>query len=418
MLDISKVLGRSWHILWKYRILWIFGMFLAMAAGSYSGSNFNWTQRYNGNLEPGTWDPGKLDPIFGQYGDELVKLLIISGIVLLVVILFWTVVTAFLKYISEVAAIKAVNDYEDTGVKLGFKQLFKSGWNISAWRVFLINLLLSLPFIAITLLEGLMGLWVYFATQSGNDGYMIFTIITTVGLTLAFVVIGILLAIAVSLVGKLAVRVCVLEGARVIDSIKRGYAMIRRHLGQVLTMWIVMVALAIAWAIVSFIGFFILLLPAILVILILLLPAILASAIPGLIATGLAALLQMPSPWYWIIGAVVALPIFGLIVSLPSSLIGGWVQLFIRNVWTETYRELKALETVKPAVILPPELPKAAPRPRQVGVKPVPAKPAVKAKGPAVKTTKPVVKATKPATKVVKAAKPTVRTAKPKTTAK
>ena len=125
MLDISKVLGRSWHILWKYRILWIFGMFLAMAAGGYTGSNFNWSQRYNGNMGPGTWDPGKLDPMFGQYGDQLVKLLIISGIVLLVVVLFWAVVTAFLKYISEVAAIKAVNDYEDTGVKLGFKQLFK-----------------------------------------------------------------------------------------------------------------------------------------------------------------------------------------------------------------------------------------------------------------------------------------------------
>jgi hypothetical protein len=404
MLDISKVLSRSWHILWKYRILWIFGMFLAMAAGGYTGSNFNWSQRYNGNLEPGTWDLSKLEPIFGQTGDQQVKLLIICGIVLLVVVLFWTVVTAFLKYISEVAAIKAVNDYEDTGVKLGFKQLFKSGWNISAWRVFLINLLLSLPFIAITILELLMGLWVYFATQSGNDGYIVFTIITTVGLTLAFVVIGILLAIAVSLIGKFAARVCVLEGAGVIDSIKRGYAMIRRHLGQVLTMWIVMIALAIAWAIVSFIGFFILLLPIILIFLLLLLPAILASALPGLIATGLAALLQMPSPWYWIIGGMVALPIFGLIVSLPSSLVGGWVQLFIRNVWTETYRELKTAETVKPAAALPPEPPKAAPKPRQVVVKPAAAKPAVKA--------------TKPASTVVKSTKPAKRTAQPKTTTK
>ena len=249
-----------------------------------------------------------------------------------------------------------------------------------------------------------MGLWVYFATQSGNEGYMIFTIITTVGLTLAFVVIGILLAIAVGLIGKFAARVCVLEGAGVIDSIKRGYAMIRRHLGQVLTMWIVMVALAIAWAIVSFIGFFILLLPIVLIFLLLLLPAVLASVIPGLIATGLAALLQMPTPWYWIIGGIVALPIFGLIVSLPSSLVGGWVQLFIRNVWTETYRELKAYETVKPAAALPPEPPKAAPRPRQVVVKPVAAKPAVKT--------------SKPASKVVKTAKPVVRTVKPKSTSK
>ncbi|GEM_PF-166040 len=405
MLDISKVLNRSWHILWKYRILWIFGMFLAMAAGGYSGSNFNWSQRYPGNGKFWTWDSGQLGTVLGKSGNELVNLLIICGIVLLVVVLFWSVVSAFLKYVSEVAAIRAANDYEDTGVKLGFKQLWKIGWTKSAWHVFLINLLLSLPFIAITLFEGLMGVWVYFASQSSSEGYKIFTVITVAGLTFFFMAVGLLLAIAISVIGKFAARVCVLEGAGVIDSIKRGYAMIRRHLGSVASMWLVMVALCIAWMIISFIGFFILLLPLILVFLLLLLPAVLAGAIPGLIATGLAALLQMPSPWYWIVGGLVALPIFGLIIALPTSLINGWVQLFTRNVWTETYRELKAAETVKPAAIQPVLPPKPAPRPRQVEIKP-----AVKV----VKQTKPVVKASKPAAKVVKTAKPAARTVKPK----
>jgi len=279
MLDISKVLNRSWHILWKYRILWIFGMFLAMAAGGYSGSNFNWSQRYPGNGKFWTWDSGQLGTVLGKSGNELVNLLIICGIVLLVVVLFWSVVSAFLKYVSEVAAIRAANDYEDTGVKLGFKQLWKIGWTKSAWHVFLINLLLSLPFIAITLFEGLMGVWVYFASQSSSEGYKIFTVITVAGLTFFFMAVGLLLAIAISVIGKFAARVCVLEGAGVIDSIKRGYAMIRRHLGSVASMWLVMVALCIAWMIISFIGFFILLLPLILVFLLLLLPAVLAGAI-------------------------------------------------------------------------------------------------------------------------------------------
>lgn len=395
MLDISKVLNRSWHILWKYRILWIFGMFLAMAGGGSSGPNFNWTQNMNDDVGKGPWSSGGFPDAFGMSGEQATSMWIAVGIVLLVVILFWAVATAFLKYVSEVAAIRAVNDYEDTGVKLGFKQLWKNGWNIRAWRVFLINLLLSLPFIAVTLLEALMGVWVYFATQSDNQGYMIFTIVTTVGLTLLFLVAGFLLAIAFSVIGKFAARVCVLEGAGVIDSIKQGYAMIRRNLGQVASMWLVMFALSIAYAIVSFFAFFILLLPALLVLAILLLPAIMASAIPGLIAAGLAALLQMPSPWFWIVGGIVALPIFGLVIGLPAALIGGWVQLFTRNVWTETYRELKTQETVKPAAILPPEPPKPAIRSRQVVVKPAASKPAAT-----------VVKTAKPIAKSVKTAKP------------
>jgi hypothetical protein len=66
MLDISKVLNRSWHILWKYRILWIFGMFLAMAGGGSSGPNFNWTQNMNDDVGKGPWSSGGFPDAFGM----------------------------------------------------------------------------------------------------------------------------------------------------------------------------------------------------------------------------------------------------------------------------------------------------------------------------------------------------------------
>ena len=46
MLDITKILKRSWHILWNYRTLWIFGFILALAMG---GNNFGNNSRYSAN---------------------------------------------------------------------------------------------------------------------------------------------------------------------------------------------------------------------------------------------------------------------------------------------------------------------------------------------------------------------------------
>ncbi|MGB8253354.1 MAG: hypothetical protein WCF08_09060, partial [Anaerolineaceae bacterium] len=219
-------------------------------------------------------------------------------------------------------------------------------------------------------LFGLLGLWVYLATTSGSQGFLIFSGITAAGLALLFILFFILLAIALGVIRNFAARICVLEGVGVIDSIKQGYAMVRRHLKQVFFIWLVMIGIGIGWALATIIIF----LPLLLVVMLTIVPGIIAGAIPGLLATGLAAIFT-PSPWYWIIGAIVALPLFFLVAFSPIILVGGWQQIFKTSVWTETYRELKALEVVKAKPVLPVEAPKPV---RKVVVKPAAAKPAVK----------------------------------------
>ena len=334
----------------------------------------------------------------GQSGDALVNLLITCGVILLVVILIWSVVTVFLKYISETATIRAVNDYEDTGIKASFKQLWKTGWSKTSWRLFLINLLLSLPFLVMVILLGLLGLWVYFAATGGGEAFKIFSIITAVGLALLFILFFVLLGIVLGMVSLFAFRYCVLEGTGVIDSIKQGYAMIRRHLKQVFFMWLVMIGIGIAW----FVAGLFLILPILIAMLVMILPAILAGGIPGLIAAGFAALFQMPSPWFWIVGGLVALPLFFMVFFAPGLLVSGWQQIFNSSVWTETYRELKALEMVKP--VPAPQVKPSMPAPRKVAVKSVSSKPA-----PARTTAKPAVKKTTAKPVAAKPAKPASR---------
>ena len=49
----------------------------------------------------------------------------------------------------------------------------------------------------------------------------------------------------------------------------------------------------------------------------------------------------------------VALPLFVLVALAPLTLIGGLYQIFSLSTWTLTYREMRALEAVKPEQLPP-----------------------------------------------------------------
>lgn len=38
-LNIGKILTRSWQIIWKHKILWVFGILAGFASGRSSGNN-------------------------------------------------------------------------------------------------------------------------------------------------------------------------------------------------------------------------------------------------------------------------------------------------------------------------------------------------------------------------------------------
>ena len=51
-------------------------------------------------------------------------------------------------------------------------------------------------------------------------------------------------------------------------------------------------------------------------------------------------------PLAWIIAAIAALPFFFTTVFSPMLLVGGWYRIYTSNVWTLTYREIQALESL------------------------------------------------------------------------
>jgi hypothetical protein len=139
--------------------------------------------------------------------------------------------------------------------------------------------------------------------------------------------------------------VCVLEGLGVVDSIRAGYLVVRRHLLDVLIMWLIMVGIRIGWAILMVFATLVLIPVALLLV-------VVGTALGGLPALLIGWLISLfiEGPVPWIVGVVIGFPIFALVVGAPWIFLGGLMETFKSSTWTLAYRELRALEELEPEV--------------------------------------------------------------------
>jgi hypothetical protein len=359
MIDIGKILKRAWHILWDYKVLWIFGILLAMTAGGgggNGGSNYQFGGEENGQpyynpemynnpqlREFFNWVERDIAPLFENPAEHIATFIWI-GVAFFLFVLILGVIFAFIRYTSEAAILRMVDNYEQTGEKVGFKAGWKLGWTKRAFRMWLIDFIIGLPaFLFLMLLVGL-GILFFVSVVNGNDALAAGGAIAAIGCTFLFVFAFIVVMVFLSLLRQFFVRKAALEETTVGQSFREGWAMFKRNWKSAALMWLVMLGIGFGFGIASMILFF-LLIP---VYIILIIPALLVAAIPGLIAFGIASLFA-GTVLAAIIGGLVALPFFFTVLFAPLTLISGWYMIFDSSVWTLTYREMKALEGLAPA---------------------------------------------------------------------
>lgn len=376
MFDIGNILTRAWKTLWNYKVLWIFGLLLVLSGASNSGSNGGSGSRYTSSyedrgqygytmdhgiegLEVSPSNPDWVNDMITFVKDTVVPLFAtpekaLQTIIWIVVIvvgfcivmgLLWSLV----RYPSETASIRMVDEYDQTGTKVKFKEGWKLGWNRRAFRMWLVDLIIGSPAIVIGLLMLLGGILVAVNAQTmgeaawaGLAGGIIFLLI----FFLAFA----LFMIALGMLRELVVRSVAIEGATVGEAFKNGWTLFKRNLGHVLITWLVMLGITIGFGIASIIAFFVLLLPCALMTV----PGAIVAAIPGAIAYGIASIFA--GSWVpWAIGILVALPFFLTVTFLPMSFVSGWFVIFGVNVWTFAYRQFKfaALLPSVPSAVTP-----------------------------------------------------------------
>jgi len=346
-MDHIKVLKRAWEITWRYRVLWIFGIILALttASGGYRGGGGGGGGGGSGNGNGGS--NGDFPPLGGlsvpEIPPQVVTILITIGIVLACVIFILVIAAAVARYVAETALIRMVDDYEETGEKRGVRQGFRLGWSRTTWRLFLIKLLVGLPTALVFILLFVLAsapllLWVTGSIPAGVIGT-----VATIGLFFMALFLAIVVGVALSLLEKFFWRACALEELGVIEAIRQGFDIVIKHWQDVLVMWLIMVGVRIGWAV------------AMILVLILLFPVMILLMIVGGVLGGLPALLVWggASLFFegavpWILAGVVGLPIFILVMAVPWLFLGGLMEVFKSSTWTLTYRELRALEGVEP----------------------------------------------------------------------
>jgi hypothetical protein len=355
MIDPVKILKRAWHILWSYRALWVFGLILAIAAGSSTGNSGNNSGYRMNNGESSQVTPQSMQEALRSFQSEVHKLFeqgipdinvtgkdlttflwVIGAFVLVMFIV--GIAVAIARYVSETAVIRMVDEYETSGEKMTVRQGFRFGWSKTAWRLFLVNLIVNLPAIALVLVLLIAGIGVYFAWVNGTANFAAFSTVATIVLAFITIFVVAILTIALHLLRHFVWRISVLENTGVRESLKRGFTLVRENWKNAGLMWLVMIGLGIVWAIASII-LIIVTIPFVIVTAVI---AVLVSAIPFLLFFGLfSAFLGGWLPW--IAGALFVAPLFFTIAFSPWLLLGSWQAVYTSTVWTLTYREIKAL---------------------------------------------------------------------------
>ena len=340
-MDHTRVLKRAWEILKQYRVLWIFGLILALTTAS-GGPQANYQlgrndipSEYQFQIPEGSSFQDIIEllarRLSGGAWEPRAGLIITFIVVLFVAILALAVISMVARYVSETSLIRMVDTYEATGEKLRFRQGWKLGWSREAWRLFLMDLAIFIPvFVGVVVLLGLAALPLLLWTTGDRASGVIGTV-AAIGLFLLVIFVIIIVITLLELLVRFFRRVCVLEKVGIGDALRQGWALVKQNWKDVGLMWLITIGISIAWGIVM-----------IPIVFLLIAAGALFGGGVGLLARGLAGL-AMGNIGAWIVAALVGLPVFVLVIAIPSSFLSGLKEVYMSSAWTLTYRELRTL---------------------------------------------------------------------------
>jgi hypothetical protein len=250
---------------------------------------------------------------------------VLAGVVCALVLMI--LVSALVHYVAEAALLRMVDGYEATGEKVGWRAGLRLGWSRTAWRLFLIDLCITLPVILlVAVLVGcmLVPLWLV-----GSAGGLVSLAggVAMVGLIFLFVLGMILLSVALAMVRELAHRRCALQGLGVVDSLRGALDLLRARFKQVFLMWLILFGITLGTGLV-------------------LLPVFLIAMGLGLLAGGAAGfglfLLMQAGSQLTAVLVAIAVGIFLclLVATPPIAFLRGLVTTYFSTAWTLAYREL------------------------------------------------------------------------------
>jgi hypothetical protein len=221
-MDFGYVLKRAWQIIWKFKVLWIFGILASCGQASTSGGS---NSGYRFSVQESNVSP-QVERFFSRLNPAIIGTLIVIGII---VILALVVIAILLGTVGRVGLIRGTMKAEQGADRLTFGELWRDGLAYF-WRVFGLNLVIGLIVVGVILAIFIIGI-----------------ILTglTLGLFLLCLIPVICLIVpvmwAVSVIIEQANVALVVENLSITEAIKRGWKVVWDNIGTMIVMSLILI---------------------------------------------------------------------------------------------------------------------------------------------------------------------------------
>ena len=234
--NFGEVLTRAWQIIWKHKVLWIFGIFAGCGRGS---GNFRGNSGGGGGNGGFDQLPPEVMRVF-QFIQQNLVTFIVAGCIL--ILLIW-VVTIFLSTIGKVGLIRGTFQAEGGAEKLIFGQLFSESTPYF-WRIFGLSLIVAIPILVVfaALIAGLAAFAI--SASNGNDAARV-GVFGIVPLFIGCICLLIPVMFVVGMIIRQAENAIVLEDMQVLPAISRGWDIFRANLGPIILMAIILAVIGV-----------------------------------------------------------------------------------------------------------------------------------------------------------------------------
>jgi hypothetical protein len=220
MMDIGEVLSSAWRIIWKHKVLWIFGLLAGCASGGGNGGG-----QGAGSVSNSPEFPG-LERYFYNISDWQVALLI--GVIIFVVLLIVLLVVV-LSTVGRIGLVRGTMMADEGVVSLSFGELFR-GSAPYFWRVLGLNLLVALVILLVVTML------VIFMALAG---------IVTFGIALLcllpFICVLVPLGWFVGIIIEQANVALVADNVGIMEALRRGWDVTKNNLGSVIVMGLILI---------------------------------------------------------------------------------------------------------------------------------------------------------------------------------
>lgn len=242
-MSYGDIVNRSVHIVWQNKFLILLGILASLGGGSFGGGG--------GGGAGNGGSSGDLGQ-FGDMADEFAALALGLLVALVCVIAIVGLVLWAISTIARGGLIAGVDAIE-SGEKSSFRQAWSAGWG-RAGTLLGIGILPALPGLVL-FVAGVMALGAYggIVALVGEELDAI-TGTAGIGLTLGLLTcIVVPVVLVLSIVRNFAERACMLENLGVIDSYRRGLAVLQGNLGEAVLLFLLQIAIFLVLGIALFI---------------------------------------------------------------------------------------------------------------------------------------------------------------------